>query len=424
MPDSINDFVSFMQNSPTPFHCVEEMKKRLEKKKFLPLLENKSWGIAASKDYYIERNGSLLSFKTPKEKIKKAVIFLSHTDSPALKLKPNAYEESHGMGLLNTEVYGGPILRSYLNRDLHLAGIAIYKTKSGEIQKKLLHFQDTPVVIPDLAIHLNKEVNSKPEALSKQNHLKAILGINLKGKNPLKDLIQKEIGKNELLHSDIFVVPSENPTFFGIDQNVLGSYRIDNLVSVHSCMEAFLQTKTRSVDTLYIHLAANHEEIGSMTNEGAASPFLMDSVQRIVNSLGLKQEEFYQVKSNSLCISLDVVHGMHPLYADKHDIANTPKLGDGIVIKQNANYKYASSIDSVGYLVDLCKTAKIKHQFFSLHSDQRGGSTLGPISTTHTGIDTIDIGTPHLSMHSAKELMHTHDYTTLVELIKKILSNK
>ncbi len=420
----LKKFLSFTQKSPTAWHTTHELKEYLLKKGFSSLKENHRWKITHGKRYFIERGGSLCAFTLPKEAPDQATILASHTDSPALKLKPQPVFFENGFPFFRVESYGGPILSTYLSRDLTVAGRLFTQNKSKKIQEKLVYLRNTPLIIPPLAIHLDRKVNTDPKPIDKQEHLCPLVGLSEKNIDEQK-YFYKVLGlgpkDGTLLSFDLYVVPQELPCFIGIGGAMLAGYRLDNLVSVFSSLEALCGAKAPIGNTIQMAIFFNHEEIGSQTEEGASSPFLGDCLKRICFALKMDEEDFFKLKSNSSLLSIDVDHGLHPLFKKSYDVSNTAKLGEGVSIKFNANQSYATTGMSGAKIVHLCKNNRISFRFSASHSNRPSGSTIGPRAATHLGIETVDIGIPLLSMHSAREIIANKDYLHLTHLLKSAL---
>jgi len=276
-------------------------------------------------------------------------------------------------------------------------------------------------MIPQLAIHLDREVNEKGMILNKQEHLCPLVSVSSQEKNILEKLLKNHCSFEKLLSFDLFLVPQEPARFIGLNNEMLASYRIDNLLSAHAALAALVSCKNPSSDQLQMALFWDHEEVGSHSLEGAGSSFLQDILQRISYHLGLDIEELIRMKNNSLCLSIDMAHALNPNYIDKHDPQHQPLLNKGIVIKYNANQKYASDAVSVAPIVHACHNLNLNYQSFVSRSDLPCGSTIGPIMAANLGIDTIDIGCPQLSMHSTRELIACQDYLDLLHLLSYLI---
>lgn len=420
--EPLKDLTLFLKNGPTCFHAVSEIGMRLAQQDFTPLNEGEKWDLQPGKSYFVQRGGSICAFTLPNETPEKATILASHTDSPALKLKPHPIFIDNELPFLRVETYGSPILSTWINRDLAIGGRLLIDGKN-EIEEKLVFFDQTPIVIPALAIHLERKQNDTPLPIQKEDHLCPLLGLNSQNKDAdtlFQELI-KPTTNRRLLGFDLYLVPAEPPSFVGIDSQMLASYRLDNLASAHASLLALLAARKAPKKTIQMAIFWNHEEIGSQTQEGASSPFFIDTLKRI--SLGFKQDEedFIRLKSASQFISIDMAHAFHPGFKKKYDANNAPRLGKGVVIKHNANNRYATTGLTSARLVKICQQENIPYQSFASHSDIPCGSTVGALTATQTGIPTVDIGLAQLSMHASRELISTEDHLTLCRLLKSLL---
>jgi aspartyl aminopeptidase len=424
MSDILADFKAFLDASPTSWHAVKEIGNRLAIQDFIPLYEEEKWQLERGKKYFIERGGALCAFCVPDAKPKRALILAAHTDSPALKLKPLPAFHKENMLQFGVEVYGSPLLSSWLNRDLTLAGRVVVTNNKGAHEERLVYLDDTTLMIPQLAIHLDREVNEKGLLLNKQEHLCPIVGLAEESKNPLESLeklLRRHLSFRRLLSFELFLVPQEPAHFAGMDNEFLVSYRIDNLTSVHAALSAIGLSTKSSKHVMHMALFWDNEEIGSRTREGAGSPFLTDVLQRIAHCLNIDSEEIMMLKNNSLCVSLDMAHALNPNYPQKYDPQHSPLLGKGIVLKYNADQKYASNALSAAVIIHACQVLKLPYQSFVCRSDMPCGSTVGPIVAGNMGINTVDIGCPQLSMHSIREWMACQDYLDMVRLLSHLL---
>jgi aspartyl aminopeptidase len=406
----MKDFFDFIAASPTAWHAVQELGTRLTKAGFTPLQEKDTWKLQAGKSYFVEREGTMLcAFRLPTNNPTGAVILASHTDSPALKVKPQPDTVTKEISQIGTEVYGGPLLHSWFDRDLAIAGRI--ETDKGS---QLVHLKDCPVIIPQLAIHLDRSINEKGILVHKQDHLKAILSI--KQAETLESLLKKHVSFETLYAFDLFLVPTEKASHAGAHQDLIAGYRMDNLSSVHACLEALTNSKVHN-SHIQCSIFWDHEEIGSSSSTGAGSNFIDEVLERIGLSLGQTREEFYRLKSQSIILSTDVAHAWHPNFADRYDAQNSPFIGQGITLKFNAGRKYASDSTSAAALWKIADKHKIKIQRSANRSDIPSGSTVGPIMSTNTGIPTLDLGVSCWAMHSTREIIATSDQKDLGRLL-------
>ena len=424
MSDTLDDFLHFLQNSPTSWHAARELGNRFAAEDFLPLQEEESWELVANGKYFVEREGSICAFVLPKSKPKRSVILASHTDSPALKIKPHPENLKKNTIYLSTEVYGGPILHSWLGKDLVLAGKIVYSTKEDRLEEALVFIDDTPLIIPELAIHLNREVNEKGLIINKQEHLCALATLiddPEKQKNYLETLLRKHVFFTKLVAFDLFLIPLESPRRIGMQGEMIASYRLDNLSSAHACAKALLAAgETSDEQTVQMAIFCDHEEIGSSTRHSPPS-FLSDVLKRIFLCTESTEQEYIQSKKHSFCVSVDVAHAFHPSYSEKYDLNHSPLLGQGIVLKTNANQRYANDALSLSQIMCLCQKNSLPFQSYVNRSDISGGSTLGPLIAENIGIRTLDIGVPLLSMHSSREVIACQDHFTMCSLLQRVL---
>lgn len=414
----IKDLLDFLQNSPTAPHAVDWMIHRLKAAGFTALDEGSKWHLQPGKKYYVQRSGSsLCAFVTPKKKAQKLILAASHTDSPAFKLKPNAEFTKENMVMLGLEIYGGPLLSSWLNRDLGIAGRVTLLTQKGEVEERLFRSEESPVTIPQLAIHLDRGVNENGLILNKQDHIAALACLKT-GKKPfLEELIAKQYSFKKLLSHELFLYPIDPPRLIGLDHELISAYRIDSLCSVHAILSGLLEADKPAEDTLKLAAFWDHEEVGSSSSLGAGSPFLAHTIERIALSSGLDREGYFALIHNGYCLSVDLSHALHPNYPEKHEPRHQVLMNKGIVLKTNAQQKYSSDALFTGRIVALCEKLKIPFQKSVGRNDIPSGSTVGPIHATLTGMKTVDIGAAQLSMHSSRELASCQDHIDMCQLL-------
>lgn len=414
----IQDLLHFLDDSPTSWHAVDALKQRLAQAGYQELQESSSWKVVSGGLYYVTRNGSALcAFQMPSGKPVKAHIIGSHTDSPSFKLKPNAEFVKEEMLMLGVEVYGSPLLSSWLNRDLGIAGKVYYLDKKGNKKDVLVCLDQYPVTIPQLAIHLDRNVNDGL-TLNKQEHLSALASVNPAAPR-IQDLLKKELHAETLLASELFLYPLEKAALMGFEKDLIASYRLDNLESVHASLEALVSQQDIPQDTIRMAIFWDHEEVGSGSPQGAESTFLSHLLERIVGN----REAYFQLLANSFCVSVDLAHALNPNYVDKHEPRHRPLLSKGIVIKSNAQQRYASNAHSIAVIVELCLKNNIPYQHFVARNDMPCGTTIGPITASKTGIATVDIGCPQLSMHSCREVVASEDHVSMIKLLSAFLKN-
>lgn len=407
--------LEFIANSPTCFHAVQAMTDILSAEGFTELKENQKWHIENGGRYFVTRNGSsLTAFTVPVQEMKGMHIIASHSDSPSFKIKENPELESEGHYIrLNVEGYGGMIRAPWFDRPLSVAGRVIVKDKAqGGFRSILVDIGHDLVMIPNLAIHMDRQINDS----CKYNIQKDMLPIygDLSAKGTFMKLIADTAGvpEEEILGHDLFLYNRQKGTVWGASGEFLSCSRLDDLQCAFASLKGFLAGKRQ--EYLDVHCVLDNEEVGSGTKQGAASTFLYDTLTRIHTSLGLSQEDYLIHLADSFMISADNAHAVHPAHTDKADPANRPYINGGIVIKFSASQKYCTDGISAAIFRDLCQRAGVPVQTFVNRSDMAGGSTLGNISNTQVALNTVDIGLPQLAMHSPYETAGVKDTGYLI----------
>ena len=414
--------IDFIDSSPTAFHVVENAENILQENGFQRLEMSDEWNIKKEGKYYVTKNGSsLVAFVVGKGDIAQEGFKLigTHTDSPTFRIKPDPEMIAGDNYLkLNTEVYGGPILNTWLDRPLSLAGRVSLKSDNPlKPQDRLVNFADPLLIIPNLAIHLNRKVNEGVE-LNKQKDILPVLRMvedDFEENGYLLKLLSEELGveKEEILDFDLFLYDNQPGKLIGEKEEFISIGKLDDLAMVEAGLRAL--TVTEAVEATNVLVLFDNEEIGSRTKQGADSPLLSNILERLTLALGKTREGFFQAISNSFIISADMAHAVHPNYTDQHDPTNQPIINQGPVIKINANQSYTSDSLSGGVYQNICKQADIPVQKFVNRSDKKGGSTIGPISSTQLNIDSVDIGNPVLAMHSIREMGGVKDHHYLIK---------
>lgn len=420
----MNDLLNFLEKAPTAWHAVSWIEHALIKNGFIPLSEKESWALSSGGRYFVIRDGSsICAFTVPLQAPKSTRLIASHLDSPALKIKPTPEFRKHNMILFGVEVYGSPLLSSWLNRDLGLAGRVAFEGPDGKWQEKLVDIREYPLVIPQLAIHIDREVNEKGLILNKQDHLNALAALdeNLPQGSYFESLLRTQIDFKEILSHDLFLYPIEKPRLIGYQKQMISSYRIDSLASVHAALQALLNNKEPLQDQVNMVAFWNSEEIGSHTPHGAASPFVSQILERIMLQHQLNREDLFRMINSSFCVSVDLAHALNPNYIDKHDAQHPILLGGGVALKNNAQHRYATDMRSAKVAQMAAKEAEVHLQKFVSRNDIPCGTTIGPIHAGSTGMLTVDIGCSQLSMHSARELMSCKDQLSMNSLLNAFL---
>ncbi|MBT8160944.1 MULTISPECIES: M18 family aminopeptidase [Arthrobacter] len=408
--EHIQDLGAYVSASPSSFHAVHEAARRLDAAGFTALDELEPWGGGAG-SFYVIRDGALIAWVTP-EGATPATCFNilgAHTDSPSFKLKPKPTTGKFGWLQAGVEVYGGPLLNSWLDRELRLAGrlVMLDGTQHLTATGPLLRF-------PQLAIHLDRAVNDGL-TLDKQHHMNPVFGLGDPESTDVLGILAASVPGASVDPSgiggyDIVVADTQAPEIFGANGEFFASGRLDNLSSTHAGLTALIAHSNASVAGPIAVLAAfDHEEIGSASRSGACGPILEDILTRISDGLGATVSERRQALSASFCVSADAGHAIHPNYPERHDPANRPILNGGPLLKINANQRYATDATGAAFWARLCREADVPYQEFVSNNDVPCGSTIGPLTATRLGIRTVDVGVPLLSMHSARELCGVDD---------------
>ncbi|MEG0013868.1 MAG: M18 family aminopeptidase [Cellulosilyticaceae bacterium] len=407
--------LEFIDNSPSMFHAASSISALLEEQSFTYLDPKSNWEIQEGGKYYTTANNSaVIAFKVNSQNVESDgfKIVGAHTDVPGFRIKPNPQMSNDSYIKLNTEVYGGPIINTWLDRPLSAAGrVALRSNNPLHPVLKLVDLKEPILIIPNLAIHMNREVNNGIK-LNNQKETLPILAYakeNL-ASNAILELVAKEleVSTEDILDMDLFLYPAEKGCLVGLDKQFISSARLDDLSMVYSGIYGLLNgTSSKGISVL---ACFDNEEIGSRTKQGADSPLLVSTLERIALSLDKSREELFRAFAQSFIISADVAHLAHPNYIEKSDPTNKVLPGHGPAIKINANCSYTTDSDSFAVFAALCQASNIPYQTFLNRSDERGGSTIGPVSASHLPIRSVDIGTPMLSMHSARELMTSDDF--------------
>lgn len=411
--DTAKKLIDFIRKSPTAFQAVEAMKERFSEEGFTELREEEHWNVKAGGNYFVTRNHSaLIAFSIPEKGGESFRIMASHSDSPTFKIKENPeIEVEKAYVKLNVEKYGGMLMTPWFDRPLSVAGRLIVK-ENGRICERMVCVDKDLLMIPSLAIHMNREANDGGK-FSVQKELLPLYGGG-ESKGSFLKTIAEEAGITEdaILGHDLFLYNRTPGTIWGAEEEFLSAPRLDDLQCAFSSMEGFLRGERK--EHIAVHCVLDNEEVGSSTKQGAASTFLKDTLKRINMCLGRTPEEYMMALAKSFMVSADNAQAMHPNYAEKADVVNRPVLNGGIVIKYNANQKYCTDGVSAATFKDICQEAGVKYQTFINHSDMAGGSTLGNISNTQAAMNTVDIGLPQLAMHSPYETAGVKDTEDLV----------
>ena len=412
MEKYVNELLNFIESSPTVYHNIHLIKAILNNFKYTELKENTKWNLEPNKAYYVIRDGaSIITFKTPAE-IKGFHIVASHNDSPSFKVKPNGELNAGAFKKLNTEPYGGMVATTWFDRPLSVAGRVIVKTQNG-VETRLVNLAGHNVVIPSVAIHLR---GGQQMDINLQNDLLPVVGLINEENTFTKHLEKCTIFSDDekILSHDLFLYNKEKGCVAGLDNELIMSPKLDDLECVFASLEAFLEAKPSN--KVIVCAVFNNEEVGSGSNNGAASTFLTDTLERICSALDLDK---YMMYANSFLVSADNAHAVHPAHPEKSDPTNNVQMNKGIVIKHHSSLSYTTSGLSASAFKAICDKAGVPYQDYTNRSDLRGGSTLGRIALEKLSINALDIGLAQLAMHSIMETAGSKDIKYMVAALKE-----
>lgn len=430
--DLVPDLLSFIDRSPSPYHAVQEARRRLAAVGFRELSESEPWQLSAGDARTVVRgDGSLLAFQIGTEMPAAAGfrVIGAHTDSPNLRLKPQADLRNHGYHQLGVEIYGGVLLHSWLDRDLSLAGRVVL-AGPGAPRSELLDFGRALLRIPSLAIHLQRELRSEGLKLNEQSHMVPVLG--LEGVPDCRELIASELRARgqaglraeDVLAFDLMTCDLQPAAVGGARGEFVFAPRLDNLGSCHAAVTALVRAAQGALpDFTKVAVLYDHEEVGSRTAEGAGGTLLSAGLERIAAAVkGGEPQGLARALARSFLISADMAHAVHPNYVEKHEAAHRPVLGRGPVIKRNANAAYASDATTVGRFRALCAECGVVPQDYVVRSDLPCGSTIGPITAARIGIPCVDVGNPMLAMHACREMAGSADVEPMVRVLERFFA--
>ncbi len=411
--DHVADLAAFVIASPSSFHAAAEGARRLAEAGFVAQDEAADWDSSPG-GHYLVRDGALVAWRLPDDADPRTPFRIvgAHTDSPGFAIKPNPDLEGFGYAQLGLEVYGGPLLNSWLDRELGLAGRVVITDGRTELVRT-----DAIMRIPQLAIHLDRGVNDNGLKLDKQHHTMPVWGVGRPDRR-LTDHLGDLVGcrGDQIDGLDLVAYDAAAPAVFGPDSEFLAAGRLDNLTGVHAGLTALLRSS--GGERIELLVAFDHEELGSASRSGASGPLLADVLARIAGTRGVSPDRYHQVLARSVCLSVDGGHAIHPNYPQRHDPANQPLLNGGPLLKINTNQRYATDAVGMALWRRACRTAGVPSQEFVSNNALPCGSTIGPLTATRLGIRTIDVGQPLLSMHSARELAGTADALALSQAVE------
>jgi aspartyl aminopeptidase len=404
--------LGFLNASPTPFHAAKNMSMMLENAGFTKLIEENKWELVEGSKYYVTRNdSSIIAFTYPKTK--NYTMIGCHTDSPNLKLKPNPIIKEHGVVKFSVEPYGGLLLNPWFDRDLSLAGRVSYLDSQDKIQERLIDVQKSIAIIPSLAIHLDDKANTE-RTVNKQTDISPVITTN--EDFDFEDFIKWQLEKNEIRDvkavyaSELSLYTTQKAAFVGLRDDFIASARLDNLLS---CYVGLLSMCSVDASEPMLLVASDHEEVGSASSSGAAGSFLENTLKRMYSDY----DAYMNMIRTSMMISADNAHAIHPNYPHKHDKEHSPYINKGVVIKVDANQRYASNSTTISRFMNIANQISEPYQQFVTRSDMGCGSTIGPITATRLGIETLDVGLPTYAMHSIRELAGSDDAYSLYKIL-------
>ncbi|MFW5693860.1 MAG: M18 family aminopeptidase [Alkalispirochaeta sp.] len=424
-----HDIVRFLDEGVSSYHVAQSVAARLRETGFRPLPLGDRWTISPGEAVFVEQGGSVVALRVGSAPIEShgVVLLAAHTDSPGLQLKLHSAAFADGLVQVPVEVYGGPILASWLDRDVAPAGRIVVQEPGDRLRTILVAGKRPVATIPNLAIHLNREVNDGV-AYNRQDHLKALFGPGEPDgpEDSAPAWLYRRVAElagvspDAIIDAELFLVPTEPARLLG-EGGLLASPRIDNLAGTFSVLQAISRQSQPSTHT-QAAVFFNHEEIGSSTNVGAAGALLESVLRRAVGALTGDGANLDQVLARSILVSNDAAHARHPNYADKHDPGYAPVLGGGPVIKKSAIWRYVGDLSAAGWFSTICDQADVPVQYLQNRSDIRAGSTIGPAVATRLGLRGLDVGIPILAMHSARELASTVDVDYMTKALRALLS--
>lgn len=423
------ELIDFLYDSPSACHGVKATQKILNENGFIEIKESDKWDLKAKGKYYVVKNDSaLIAFEIGSGNIEETGLRLigAHTDVPGFRIKPNPQMISEGKYIkLNTEVYGGPILHTWFDRPLSIAGKVSLRGKSPlKPETRLVNINKPLLIIPSLAIHMNREVNEGFK-INKQVDTIPLLGLineKLEKEDYLMNLLADElkVNKEDILNFELGLYEYEKGMLIGMNEELISSGRFDDLWMVYAGIRALIDSSENEATKVMICI--DNEEIGSLTAEGANSTLLNNILERIAIGLGKNKEEYYRSLANSIMISADLAHAVHPNLGGKHDPTNRPVLEGGPVLKIAASGSYSTDSFNGAIFASVCESAGVPFQKFVNRSDVRGGTTIGPVTAANLTIPVIDMGTPVLGMHSIRELASVKDNYYTVKAFTEFFS--
>jgi len=422
---NIQDLLNFIDASPSPWHVVATSAERLSNSGFKALNESEAWALETGGRYFVTRGGSsVIAFTIGQNALPASGFNMvgAHTDSPGLRLKPHAAYSSDGLIRIGVEVYGGPILATFADRDLSIAGRVNIRTALG-FETKLIKFEKPVLRLPNLAIHMNRDVNDKGLKFNKQTELPLLFSETVDDVEADTQFLEKiatllKVEVKDIINFELNVFDTQKGVVWGANQEFIANSQLDNLASCHAALTALLaneKPKNTAICGLF-----DHEEVGSESATGASGSFLADIVERI--SLHLNKEEKLRTLANSFFISADMAHAFHPNHAGSYEPCHHVHINKGPVIKTNANQRYATNATSAARFITLCEQAGVPYQQYAHRTDLGCGSTIGPIVASRLGVSSVDVGSPMWAMHSIRESAGVLDHAYMIQVLTSYYS--
>ncbi len=412
------ELIDFIDASPSPWHVVATAEELLLAQGFSAIDEDSAWQLAPGGRYFVVRGASLVAFIVGKASLVQSGFRIvgAHTDSPGLRLKPRAALKGDGLARLGVEVYGGPILATFADRDLSLAGRVVFRSAGGA-DTLLLRFRQPLLRLPNLAIHMNRDVNEQGLKFNKQTELPLILGQLGDGEDPEAQVRQllataAQRDASDLMSWELAAYDVQKGCLWGANEEFIADSQLDNLGSTHAALKALMATQQPAATCVAAFF--DHEEVGSESATGAGGSFLADVLARIGLQLGLGEEERHRARARSFFISADMAHAYHPNFPNAYEPAHKVLINGGPVIKTNVNQRYSSNAETAARFMAHCAQAGVPCQQYAHRSDLGCGSTIGPILAAQLGIASVDVGSPMWAMHSARESAGVLDHSYMI----------
>ncbi|TAL43743.1 MAG: M18 family aminopeptidase [Methylovulum sp.] len=425
----VQHLLDFIDASPSPWHAVRSIEALLSAFGFVRLDETTRWSLQAGGRYYVVRDdSSIIAFVQGQQPLPDTgfKIIGAHTDSPGLRVKPNAASYLDGFLRLGVEVYGGPILATFADRDLSLAGRVSYKNEQGGIESRLIRFEQPLLRLPNLAIHMNRAVNDDGLKFNKQNELPLLLTRLSEEQLPqayFASLLQQQSGiYGRILSWDLNVYDTQKGTFWGAESEFYADSQLDNLASCHAAITALLDDSVLEAGSTLVCALFDHEEVGSESNKGADGSFLPDILLRIALATETEQQDYARALAKSLMISADMAHAYQPNFPLAYDAEHKVLVNKGPVIKVNAGLRYSTESHAEALFANWCEEAGVPYQKYSHRSDLPCGSTIGPITSAKLGIRSVDVGNPMWAMHSIRESAGVLDHDFMIRVMKRFFA--